>query len=606
MNNDIIHRGPDDDGVYVDISSSLNVGMGMRRLSIIDVNSGHQPMISKDSNIIIIFNGEIYNYLELKKLLIGKGVCFDTNSDTEVILKLYVHFGNDVFSMLDGMFAISIYDKNRNVILIARDFFGEKPLYFYKEKSSFYFSSELKSIINVIDDKPKINIDALNIYFQFTYIPAPLTIYNDIYKLNQNTFIEYDLNSNSYKISDIENKYETFNNITKENAADITKKIIFKSVQNRTISDVPLGAFLSGGVDSSIISMCYAKQNSSPINTFSIGFENSSFDESDKSNLVAKIIGSNHNLLIIGDKDLKYNVNDIILNFDEPFADSSCIPSYILAENTRKYVKVALTGDGADEVFLGYNKYLIGKLNSDYIKVIPKFIHENILKFINKNFTNKKDNRGLNFKLLKLLNSISYDRQHYKNILSLGFKENELNLLLNFNNLRPNSLSNTYIKTNNLQSLKDFRNFDYLTSLEGDMLTKIDRTSMLASLECRSPFLNKDLWNFTAQLPDDLLIKNFEKKYILKEAFKSDFPKNFLNKSKKGFGVPVGDWLRTIFKNELLTYIDKNLIDKQLIFNFSYISKLVEDHLNFKADNTFKVWSFYCFQKWYFNKYEKN
>jgi asparagine synthase (glutamine-hydrolysing) len=307
---------------------------------------------------------------------------------------------------------------------------------------------------------------------------------------------------------------------------------------------------------------------------------------------------------MIGERDLEKNINNIILNFDEPFADSSCLATYILCENTRKYVKVALTGDGADEQFSGYNKYLIGKFNTIYTNILSITFHKQLKNIANRILSNKSDSRDLKFKLSKFINSVSYDGHQYENIISLSFKESEISSLLTYSNISPKTLNHYLNKFPTLKSLNDFKNFDYLTSLEGDMLVKVDRTSMLASLECRSPFLNKDIWDFTNQLPEKFLINGFDKKHILKESFKKYFPKNFFNNPKKGFGVPVGDWLRTILKDELLYYVNKEFIIKQSIFNYDYINKLVHDHLNRNIDNTFKIWTFYCFQKWYRNIYE--
>ena len=264
-----------------------------------------------------------------------------------------------------------------------------------------------------------------------------------------------------------------------------------------------------------------------------------------------------------------------------------------------------MTGDGGDEVFGGYNKYYIGKLNHKYTSFIPQGMHLKILPLVNKLMTSKQDTRGVRFKISKLLNSINYEKDFYYNIISLGFSEFEIKTILRANIFEPDILA--YYKEKireESDSISHFRTIDKHLSLEGDMLVKVDRTSMLASLECRAPFLNKELWDLTNQLPDSYLINGWDKKYVLKEAFKEYFPKGFLNKSKQGFGVPVGDWLRSDLRSELLSYIDKSFIDKQKIFEFGVISKIVEDHLNLKKDNTFKVWTFFCFQKWYKKTYE--
>lgn len=605
MNHEIIHRGPDDDGFFVENSQNFAIGMAMRRLSIIDLSTGKQPIFSVDNQKVIVFNGEIYNYKILKQEHLGE-YNFKTSSDTEVIIALYEKYGIAAFSLLDGMFALSIYDKTVNKIFIARDFFGEKPLYYLKNNDSFIWASELKSVIKILPAKPPINKIALNLFLQLTYIPAPYSIYEDIHKLEANHYLEFNCTNFSYEIHEIEQTFKTYSKTTKEAATITTHDLVQESVVSRSIADVSLGTFLSGGVDSSIISLCLAQKSNAKIDTFSIGFDKKSFDETDKSRAVAKLINSNHHEFIISEKDLTANIDEIILNFDEPFADSSALASYIVSSKTKQFVAVALTGDGGDEVFGGYNKYYIGKLNEKYTNHIPSSIHKVVADVLGNLLHTKDDNRGFRFKINRLLKAINYEGDFYYNIISLGFQENEIKSILKANSCNENSLS--YYKNivgSRNKNLTDFRNIDRLLSLEGDMLVKVDRTSMLNSLECRAPFLNKEIWNFTSQLPESYLVKGWDKKHILKESFKQYFPKDFLNKSKKGFQVPVGDWLRTNLKNELLSYIEKDFVEKQNIFQFDVVSNMVNNHLQGKIDNTFRVWTYFCFQKWYKQTYEK-
>jgi asparagine synthase (glutamine-hydrolysing) len=606
MNSLILHRGPDSDGKYVEIGDNYSLAMGMRRLSIIDLNSGNQPIYSEDYSKVIVFNGEIYNYQVLKNQLINQGCVFKTNSDTEVILKLYEKEGVKSFGKLDGMFAFSIYDKTIEKVYIARDFFGEKPLYYTQTNDGFIWASELKSIVSRLSSKPQIDKTSLSLFFQLTYIPAPFTIYEGIHKLSANNFIELDCNENSYLIVEIEKSIKKYTIKSKEEAIKITHGLVQNSVFSRAISDVPLGTFLSGGVDSSIVSLCLSQLHEKKIDTFSIGFEKKSFDESDKSRLVSNLINSNHHEFIISEKDLTVNIDEIILNFDEPFADSSALATYLVSKRTKEFVKVALTGDGGDEVFGGYNKYYMGKLNQTYTSIIPQKLHTSSLQILKKMLYSRHDSRGLRFKVSRLLKSINYEGDFYYNMISLGFNEVEIRHILESNVYESNTLNyyKSIIDSKN-NSIANFRAIDKQLSLEGDMLVKVDRTSMLASLECRAPFLNKELWDFTNQVPDSYLVNGWDKKHILKEAFKEYFPKDFLNKSKKGFGVPVGDWLRSELRLELLSFIDKAFIKKQNIFQFDAISKTVEDHLNSKIDNTFRVWTYYCFQKWYTITYSK-
>jgi asparagine synthase (glutamine-hydrolysing) len=606
MNLEIYHRGPDQDGFFVHEAANFNIGMSMRRLSIIDLNTGKQPISSEDKSINIVFNGEIYNYLALKKSLEGKGVVFHTTSDTEVILKLYEKYGTQSFSMLDGMFAFSIYDDNLKKTFIVRDYFGEKPLYYTKNKQGIYWASELKSIISVLDEQPQLSKAGLNLYFQLTYIPAPFTIYDAIHKLEANHYLEIDAENFSIETFEIKQGFskEVASDIGFKEAKDHARELVIQSVKSRSVADVPLGTFLSGGVDSSVVSWALANQSGNKIDTFSVGFEKKSFDESDKARTVARIIKSNHHEFIVTIDDLKDNIDHILLNFDEPFADSSSLPTYLVAHKTRQHVKVALTGDGGDEVFGGYNKYYMGKLNTRYTAIVPKVFHSGLKSLSGPVLTTKDDNRGKRFKLKKLMNSINYDGGFYYNIISLGFQPNELRTILKQEHFVGDGLG--YFKNKiggGNSSLTHFRDIDKLISLEGDMLVKVDRTSMLASLESRAPFLNKELWNFTAQLPESYLINGWDKKYLLKEAFKEFFPKGFLDKSKKGFGVPVGDWLRGDLAKELRSYVEPGFLKAQNIFETEEIVALVQNHLSGKEDNTFRVWTFFCFQKWYKKTY---
>ncbi|OZV68537.1 asparagine synthase (glutamine-hydrolyzing) [Winogradskyella aurantia] len=608
MNNLIIHRGPDEDGIFSEQNGSFSIGMAMRRLSIIDLSSGKQPIFSDDKQIVIVFNGEIYNYRILKSKLEAEGAVFNTTSDTEVILKAYEKYGIESFKWLDGMYGFSIYDKHKNKLFIARDFFGEKPLYYMQNAETFIWASELKSIVNTINFRPTISKKGLNLYFRLTYIPAPYTIYEGIKKLKANHYIDYDLSSHETAIHKInEEPKPKVQDISFEDAKAKTKQLVYNSVNSRSIADVGLGTFLSGGVDSSIISLCLSQTTEKKIDTFSIGFKKASYDETDKSRVVAKMIDSNHHEFIIDEEDLKNNIHDILVNFDEPFSDTAALPTHLLSEKTREHVTVALTGDGGDEVFGGYNKYYIGKMNKKYTTVVPKGLHKTILSLSNKYLINKDDSRGRKFQINKLLNAISYNGDFYWDIISLANTNEQLKEIISQDYLEDNLFQDykDVLGNRKIESLTDFRLVDKILSLEGGMLAKVDRTSMMTSLECRAPFLNKDIWEFTNTLPESYLMNGWNKKYILKEAFRSQFPDEFLEKSKSGFGSPTGDWLRQSLRKELESYIEPELLKQQGIFKIDVITKLVRDHLDNKKDSTFRVWSYYCFQKWYKFNYLK-
>lgn len=602
MNSLIFHRGPDDSGYFSTSFRAVQVGMAMQRLSIIDLNTGKQPIQNESGSMIIVFNGEIYNYRELKSYLVSQGIKFNTHSDTEVILKLYEIEGVDSFQKLDGMYAFSIFDKTKNKLIIARDLFGEKPLYYCHSQDTFLWASELKSLVSQLNYKPEISERALNLFLRLTYIPAPFTIYKNIFKLLPNHYLEFDLGTNSFKEFEINKLKSEYDTIDFNSAKNEVRNLVLESIESRSIADVPLGTFLSGGVDSSIVSLGLSKIKQEKIETFSIGFEKASFDETNKSRTVAKLIGSNHHEFILNEKDVENSLEEIILNFDEPFADSSALPTYLVSKKTRDYVKVALTGDGGDEVFGGYNKYFIGKINTKYTQWVPQKIHSTFSKTITPFLDDKEDNRTTKHKLKKLVNAISYDQDFYYKIISLGYQNPQEYIQQSYYDVNPFEYYNN-ILIHKPSSLSDFREIDRHLSLEGDMLVKVDRTSMLNSLECRAPFLNKKLWEYTNSLPEEFLIKKWDKKHILKEAFNEDFPSDFLNQPKQGFVVPVGDWLRSSLEGELKSFLDYKFIKDQAIFNSDSILNLCHNHLNGKIDYSYMVWTYYVFQKWYKNIY---
>lgn len=609
MNSSILHRGPDHSGVY--ISGDNTVILGMQRLSIIDISAGSQPMYSENKQIIIVFNGEIYNYKEIRDLLKSKfGSNFSTNSDTEVILRGYEAWGKDIFSYLNGMFAISIYDARANKLLLARDRTGEKPLYYYPKHDLFAFCSELKSMKTFWKhysiENPEISKDALNLFLTLTYIPCPYSIYEGVYKLEPGTYIELDTINLSYNVT----KYWNILPLSHENISDYSiaknklKNLVYDSVEKRMISDVPYGAFLSGGVDSSIIVAVMADlKPNDRIKTFSIISSNKKFDESERSYSVSKHCKTDHFPIMLNLNDIVENIDSVILNFDEPFADSSALPAYFVSKKTKENVTVALTGDGGDEVFGGYNRYKMGYYAKLYKKYIPDTIHQAILKPLIGDYKLKKDDRGFIFQAKKFINAVTASEyQNMTNIMCLGFDRFMFCDLLkskwqssNFESL----FKNYYNQIDELSPLQKARYFDLKICLEGDMLVKVDRASMLNSLECRPPFLDHRLIEFSYQLPDEFLIHKGTTKRILKETFSNMLPKGLFDLSKSGFGIPIGDWLRGALKNELLDYSRINFLEEQGIFNPYLINLMINDHLSKKNDSTFKVWTFYCFQKWY-------
>jgi asparagine synthase (glutamine-hydrolysing) len=602
MNGLITHRGPDDDGVYC----TEKVGMGMRRLSIIDLSTGNQPMVNDAGDVTIVFNGEIYNYRILKGELEQQGVTFNTQSDTEVILRLYELHGEAMLNKLNGMFAFSIHDVKKNRIFIARDRFGEKPLYYYNSAEKAAWASELKSIVSLFPELKKVSAQALTLYFSLTYIPAPHSIYEDVYKLPPGHYLTIDtltLQAEAQQYWDIDTHVETDHGISYADAQKQVSQLLFESVEQRMIADVPLGVFLSGGVDSTIVAAIMAKTSSQKVKTFSVGYEDKRYDESARARQIAQHIGSEHHEYILDYNNIFNKVNDIILNYDEPFADSSCLPTYFVSSQTAQHVKVALTGDGGDEVFGGYNKYTLPYYRKQFQKYVPGFLRPLVAeKSLVHNLLRRGNSKSIFAKARKVADLLNEELiPGHLNIIALGFRQQELDKLFTNSSLNYQTLVSPLFKDLNLKAdeLKQLRYMDKQISLEGDMLVKVDRASMLCSLECRAPFLDHRLMEFTYRLPDSYLLDKNNKKRILKDTFAHLLPDGFFNAPKSGFEIPVGQWLRGSLRNDMLSTLSVSALQKSGLFNSEYVTGLINAHLANKADNARQLWTLYCFQKWF-------
>jgi asparagine synthase (glutamine-hydrolysing) len=609
MNNKIIHRGPDDDGKYF---YEPGIAMGMRRLSIIDLAHGKQPIYNDDSTLVITFNGEIYNFLELRKSLQVQGVSFKTESDTEVILRLYEKHGESCVLQLNGMFAFAIHDLKKNRVFIARDRFGEKPLYYYPGKDQFIWASELKSIIAVKPELKTISKHALNLYLSLTYIPAPFSIYEKILKLKPGCSVVLNTEDLSYTITqywdiDIEQQQKP---VSYQEAKKQIRDTLFDSVEKRMIADVPLGVFLSGGVDSTIIASIMARLSNQRIKTFSVGSTNKRYDESERARQVATHIGSEHHEFILNYDDVLDSLDKILLNYDEPFADPSSLPTYYVSSKTVEHVKVALTGDGGDEVFGGYNKYLIHTYGAFYKKMIPGVVTNKIVKpLLHSSVLGGSDSKSRLGKIRKMIDSLADGVvPNHLNIIALGFKPEAMSQLLR------NDLLEDYTQVigdnialpykSGIDPLKVARYIDKNISLDGDMLVKVDRASMLCSLECRAPFLDHRLMEYTYSLPDEYLLKGNNKKRILKDTFEDLLPNGFFNAPKSGFEIPIAYWFRNELKHKLMTVLSEDNLQKHGFFNENYVKRLISEHMNAQKDHSYKLWTLFSFQLWYNSQQE--
>ena len=595
----LVQRGPDGVGVYID----GHVGIAHRRLSIIDVKNGAQPISIDKGSITIVYNGEVYNFREIRHELEQEGATFKTDSDTEVIAVAYKYYGIEkCLKKLQGMFAFAIYDKNTCSVIIARDGYGVKPLYYRLKNDNLEFASELKAFAPSFKDY-QINKKALNLFLTLSYIPSPYTIYEGIDKLMPGHYMTIDANGKIstkqyFKVTDpINNRSD--NNY--EECKKELKDLVFAAVEKRLVSDVPIGTFLSGGIDSSIVTCVMSKLQKEPVKTFSIGYEEQDYDESDRAELVAKHIGAEHHKYILHYDDVLKALDDIISYYDEPYGDSSAIPSYCVAKQAGKEVKVVLTGDCADELFGGYEKYLVDYYVNRY-KKMPKFlryIFESCVRLIP---VTKHTNHLLR-KIDKVVRSSKMEGfDLYYSMLSIGFTDEMRRLLL-----RPEhyeDIKSSYKKQfNSLDSSLTFLQKEQLMDmgqmLEGQMFPKVDRACMHCSLENRAPFIDSNIVKLALNIPDTFKINGRDKKRILKETFKDILPDQTVSFSKKGFDVPVDYWFRNELKEELSNLLSKEVIEKQGLFNYEFVDSLLKEHLARKKNNKELLWNLFVFQKWY-------
>jgi asparagine synthase (glutamine-hydrolysing) len=596
MNSQIIHRGPDEEGIF---ANDL-FGLGMRRLSIIDLSTGSQPIYNEDKNLIIIFNGEIYNHSILRKRLIEKGHFFTTNSDTEVIVHAFEEYGNKCLDYLDGMFAFAIYNFQTETLFLARDRTGEKPLYYYHDKDYFIFGSEIKGLLATKKIEKKINKKALNQYLQLSFIPSPETIFNKINKLPAGHFlimVDHEIKIQCYWDAE----YNNDKLITDyKKCKKLLRETMFKVVERQMISHVPLGSFLSGGIDSTIITGIMSKLSKKPIDTFTIGFREKQYDESNRAKIASVFHRTVHHIYYLDYNLVLDELVDILNNLDEPFADPSAIPTFMVSKYARQFVKVVLTGDGGDEVFAGYNKYLVNYYTNLY-KKIPTSIRNCL---INKIIYKIPDRYYQTRKIRKVIDNIDRDLfTQRKEMMCLGFKDSELSNLLKAEYLDSNHLS--FIKeyydryNGKADEISQALYTDQKVVLEGCMLTKVDRSSMLASIETRAPFISRDIIELAAQIPNEFKIKSKKLKIILKDTFKDLIPDELLNKPKHGFAAPIGVWFKSQLKDKLIEVFSEDKIEEQGIFNYEYIKTLFEEHISEKKDRSRELWVIFVFQWWY-------
>jgi asparagine synthase (glutamine-hydrolysing) len=592
-------RGPDADGYFI----SENAGLGHRRLSIIDLSdNANQPMYSADNRYVMVYNGEVYNYDEIASELKQKfNSEFKTSSDSEVVLEAYSRYGSDFVEKLNGMFAIAIYDKQKNELFLCRDRIGIKPLYYFWDGENFAFASELKALTKISSIPLEINKNAIYQFMHLGFIPAPLSIYSSIKKLESATWLKinpHNLQQNQYWNID---QQVTGKVLTNENEATIKlNELIISSVQYQLKSDVPFGVFLSGGIDSSLITAKAVNLSKTKINTFSIGFEENKYNESIYAKNVANHLGTNHHEFIVHHQDAIDLIDTVFETYSEPFADSSCIPTMLVSKLAKQHVSVALSGEGGDELFLGYGAYQWARrLNNPIIKTFRK----PIALALSASSTRYKRHAG-HFKYP------SKDLQ-YSHILSQEqstFSLNELDDLLTDEFKNQSSSGNTTILDNfgaaienlnrDLEPAEKQALFDLRFYLQDDLLTKVDRASMNFSLETRVPYLDHRIIEFALNLSPDLKYKNQTSKYLLKKILYQHIPEKMFDRPKQGFAIPLEQWL----KNELRYLIDENLskeiIEKYNCVNFETVARLKKEFFSGKTFLYNRLWILIVLHRW--------
>ena len=589
----IAHRGPDDQGTMIDGA----VALGMRRLSIIDLAGGHQPMAIEDGAVTVVFNGEIYNYRELFKELETRGHHFQTRSDTESILQCYREFGNDCVQHLRGMFAFAIWDARLRKLFVARDRAGEKPLYYTTTPAgTFVFGSELKCLLEHPEVKREINPEALDAYLTFGYVPDPLSIFKDIHKLPPGHFLTFsdgDLKVQQYW----DFPAETNEHLDYSECLEELRRLLKESVRMRLVSDVPLGAFLSGGIDSSTIVGLMAQEMSEPVKTFSIGFAEDSYDELKYARLVAKHFGTDHRELIIT-PDVCHIIDDLLWHFDEPFADQSVVPTYFVSKLAREQVKVVLSGDGGDELFAGYTRYAIDRKRQGF-EHLPRFVRQGLMKSLSERLPH--GTRGRNY----LYNVAQDPVDRYIDSISVftNLAKSELYSEDFLGTLRRNHPATSLYRefaarVRNGNSIDRLLYLDSKTYLPGDILTKVDRMSMAVSLEARVPLLDHVLIEFVGRMPSSWKMRGLESKFIFKEAVKGLVPDEILNRPKQGFGVPIAAWIN----DQLRERIDDTLSDPRTrqrgFIRPEYVDVLRVEHNRGRRDHSPALWTVLMFELW--------
>ena len=602
LNQTLDHRGPDSDGYYI----NGDVGMGMRRLAIIDITSGDQPIFNEDRSIAIVYNGEIYNFQELRGQLERYDHKFSTNSDTEVIIHAYEQWGDECLLKFNGMFAFSLWDDKQKRLLIARDRMGQKPLYWHYSPKGLLWASEAKALLKAPWLQPNINKLALHHYLTLQYTPDPLTIYDGIYQLPAAHKLVLEDGQKPVISRWWQLAFEPKWQIDDREAIVHARELLKAGVRRRLISEVPLGAFLSGGIDSSIIVALMSEESSFPVKSFSIGFEERHYSETEYARQIAIKYGTDHHEFIFRPDDLTNIIESVIGSTDEPFADPAALPLYELARQTSQHVTVALSGDGGDETMAGYRRYALDRLLKPYAN-LPDWITQKAfpagVSYLPEPGWIPEDRNPLTG--LKRLGQFSSTTEKASLVRWGSYFNHEDKLAIYHDNWREelsgeyteNLLAMAYDQANADSFLDRTLYTDQVTYLSGDLLPKTDRMTMAHSIEARAPFLDTDWVEWTARLPEKYKVRGMQTKWLLKNGFPEEVPVNIRSRGKQGFSIPVGQWLR----NELREWSQEILVDNQ---SFSEIIKpqaiedLYMEHQAGRVNNGKKLWALLMLALW--------
>ena len=600
MNGAIVHRGPDDDGFYV----HDNVGLAMRRLAIIDLAGGKQPMHNADRTKWIVFNGEIYNYRELRADLEKRGHSFYTNSDTEAIVHLYDEYGADCVQHLRGMFAIAIWDESDRSLFLARDRVGKKPLlYSHQANGDLVFGSEFAALLEHPSVTREVDHAAIDDYMSFICVPAPMTAFKQIRKLEPGHWLRWksgEIKTERYWLPDFSKKIK----ISEAEAIDETTRILRESTRLRMISEVPLGAFLSGGVDSSIVVALMAQESAAPVKTFSIGFEEQDFSELKYAKRVAEHVGAEYNEFIVRPDAIEV-LPMLVEHYGEPYADSSALPTYYVSKETRQHVTVALNGDGGDESFAGYERYMAMEVAELYRRIprpVRRLLIEGPINMLPSSEIRKTRIRDVQRFLISANESRS---ERYFRWMS-AFKPAAKPALYTADFAREiaghrssDVLDQWFDRADGLGMLDATLLTDQMTYLPNDLLPKVDIASMANSLEARSPFLDHKVIEFAASLPESLKMNRFRPKYLLKKVAARLVPPEVVYRRKMGFGVPIAKW----FRGEMSGYVGDVLLSEASLgrglFEPAEIRKYVDQHIKGENDHATQLWSLLMLELWY-------